>query len=454
MWFNSIDYLLFFVVVYSIYWFAPQASKKYILLIASFFFYAYWSLGFFVHFLAVTAISYLCVIGIRKTKSNRFMIIGIIFNISNLLFFKYSQSIINGYISYNPQALSFFSEFPNIILPLAISFYSFQIIAFIVDTYRNQTADIGFLDFLLFIFFFPQLIAGPIMRHSDFFHQLKNIRQNESDTIEALYRILSGVFKKVLIADQMARIINPIWADPLSFSGTTTLLAILGFSIQIFCDFSGYTDIARGCALLLGYRIPENFRAPYFSLNFAELWSRWHITLSTWLRDYLYIPLGGSRVSALRLNFNTIIVMSLGGLWHGNTYAYLIWGFLHGSILVIERRLGKATVESPIPKKILGWAIVTFFWLVGAFAFRSGNWDVLSKMIASFSNPGKTKIFLEQFFGLVVLCYLIQFFEWKDFFANRIKWNHYITIPVLSLILYFAISRIPVIQEQFIYFQF
>lgn len=455
MWFNSLDYLFFFLVVYSIYWISPKNRQKYILLLASFFFYAYWSIPFFFHFLGITAISYFFIGLIRKTKKKRYLIAGVGLNLTNLLFFKYTQSIINGLLSIeNTEPDSFLSSLPEVILPLAISFYTFQIIAFIVDTYREETAGIGFFDYLLFIFFFPQLIAGPIMRHSDFFHQLGNTTLTESSVKEALLRILSGVFKKVYIADQMARIINPIWADPGDQSGVSVVLAVLGFSVQVYCDFSGYTDIARGSALLLGYRIPENFRSPYFSISFSELWSRWHITLSTWLRDYLYIPLGGSRVAPWRHNLNSIIVMSLGGLWHGNTYTFFLWGLLHGIFLAGERKLGKFTKESSFPLQLVGWILVTLGWLLGAAFFRAGNWETLSGMGSSLLHPGGTKINGEQFWTLFFLCYGIQFMEYKNYFKEKLRWNLNVMIPVLSIVLYFAIAKIQVTVDQFIYFQF
>ncbi|NCN08760.1 MAG: MBOAT family protein [Leptospira sp.] len=454
MWFNSLDYLLFFLVVYTIYWSVPSFLKKYILLFASFFFYAYWNLAFFFHFLGTTIFSYAIVSLLRKEKKKSILLIGVGANLLNLIFFKYSQSFINGILSIPGNEDLFFTSLPKIILPLAISFYTFQIIAFIVDTYRTDTDGIGFIDFILFIFFFPQLIAGPIMRHSDFFHQLGKVELKLADTQEALLRIISGVFKKVLIADQMARIINPIWNDPTSSSGSEIFLAIIGFSVQVYSDFSGYTDIARGSALLLGYRIPENFRSPYFSLSFSELWSRWHITLSTWLRDYLFIPLGGSRVTNTRLYFNTLVVMSLGGLWHGDTYTFFLWGLIHGTFLILERRWGVINTRNKLFNSCMGWVLVTIGWLIGALMFRSGNWETFSAMMSSMTNPGKVKIYWQTFIELSLLCYAIQFLELKNFFQEKIKFNQTALILILSVVMYFAIVRIKIQQDQFIYFQF
>jgi D-alanyl-lipoteichoic acid acyltransferase DltB (MBOAT superfamily) len=454
MWFNSIDYFFFFLVVYISYWATPPKFQKYILLFSSFFFYAYWSLSFFIHFFAITSISYLFVVKLRQNKSKAFLFFGVGINLANLLFFKYSQAIINGILKDNPSPPPYFASLPEIILPLAISFYTFQILAFIVDTYRGQTDGIGFWDYVLFIFFFPQLIAGPIMRHTDFFFQLGKVQLTKEKIQEGCLRILSGAFKKILIADQMAAMVNPIWNDPYNQTSITVVLAVIGFSIQVYCDFSGYTDIARGSALLLGYRIPENFRAPYFSISFAELWTRWHITLSTWLRDYLYIPLGGSKVAAWRHQMNTIIVMSLGGLWHGSTYTFFLWGLIHGTFLIIERRLGKATKDSKWQFQVLGFTLVTLGWLIGAAFFRAGSWDTIVGMTVSLMKPGGTNIFLEKFFTLVILCYGIQFLEFKNFFKERITWKLEWMIPILSLMLYFSITRIRIIPDQFIYFQF
>lgn len=454
MWFNSLDYFLFFLVVYILYWNTPQKHQKHLLLLASFFFYAYWSLPFFFHFLCTTLVSYGFVLGLRRKPSRSLLVAGVAVNLGNLMFFKYSQSIIQGILASTEDPPVFFSSLPEIILPLAISFYTFQILAFLVDTYRGGTDGIGLWDFVLFIFFFPQLIAGPIMRHSDFFHQLGKTELHWENSQEAILRILSGIMKKVLIADQMAHMINPLWADPYNLTGANAILAVLGFSIQVFCDFSGYTDIARGSALLLGYRIPENFRAPYFSISFTELWTRWHITLSTWLRDYLYIPLGGSKVAPWRHQLNTVIVMSLGGLWHGNTYTFFLWGLLHGSFLILERKFGKASSESRLPIRILGFSIVTLGWLIGAAFFRAGSWDTIVGIGSSLLKPGGTKINLEQFASLSVLCYAIQYLEFRDFFRTSIRWNLNIAIPLLCLAVYFSIARIKIIPDQFIYFQF
>jgi D-alanyl-lipoteichoic acid acyltransferase DltB (MBOAT superfamily) len=480
MWFNSIEFLIFFLVTYSIYWVTPFRFQKYVLLVASFYFYAYWSIGFFLHFLSVTILSFWISDRIRIArkypapgpntgfsakepgsgssqfaKARAWMVIGVGLNLFNLCFFKYTQSILNGLFGNSGTSPdSFFSSIPEIILPLAISFYSFQIIAFIIDSYRGEAESVSFLDYILFIFFFPQLIAGPIMRHSDFFFQLNKRNFSSQDAKEAILKILSGVFKKVLIADQMARLINPIWANPSEQTLVAVLIAILGFSIQVYCDFSGYTDIARGCALLLGYRIPENFRAPYFSISFTELWTRWHITLSTWLRDYLYIPLGGNRVSAKRHQWNTILVMGLGGIWHGNTYTFLLWGLAHAIFLILERRIGKFGPESSIWGKLAGWSIVTLGWHIGVFFFRSGNWETMVGMIHSMGNLGSPKIFYEQFFSLVFLCYGIQYLQYKNFFQEKMNWNWNILVPVLSVLLYFAIARISIVRDQFIYFQF
>ncbi|MCG9874551.1 MAG: MBOAT family protein [Leptospiraceae bacterium] len=454
MWFNSLDYLFFFLIVFSFYWIVPSLFKKYILLFASFFFYAYWDLSFFFHFLGTTIFSYGIVYLLRKEKKKSIMIIGVGLNLFNLIFFKYSQSFINGILSIPGNEDLFFVSFPKIILPLAISFYTFQIIAFIVDTYRKDTDGIGFIDFILFIFFFPQLIAGPIMRHTDFFYQLDKVNMNWKDTQEAILRILSGVFKKVLIADQMAKLIHPIWSNPASNSGVDIFLAVIGFSVQVYSDFSGYTDIARGSALLLGYRIPENFKSPYFSISFSELWSRWHITLSTWLRDYLFIPLGGSRVTQIRLYFNTLIVMSLGGLWHGDTYTFFLWGLIHGTLLILERKWGTIQTRSSIINYLSGWIIVTIGWLIGALMFRSGNWETFVSMVGAMNNPGKVNIYWQTFLEITILCYGIQFLELKNFFSEAIKWNKMAMIFILSTVMYFAIARIKIQQDQFIYFQF
>ncbi|MEQ9365683.1 MAG: MBOAT family O-acyltransferase, partial [Leptospirales bacterium] len=285
-------------------------------------------------------------------KSRAWMRLAIVLNLANLFLFKYFYLLLTFLHDLSGQAF-FQHEYFNqwlyattgnnaIILPLAISFYTFQLVAYVVDVHRGQiTEDTGPLKFFVFILFFPQLVAGPIMRHSDFFHQLNAIRPNEEYIRRGLYLLLTGLIKKVVIADNCIAPVQAVFMAPGEYDGLSNLAAVFGFAARVYCDFSGYTDVARGLGYLLGLKLPENFRAPYLSDSARDLWQRWHITLATWLRDYIYIPMGGNRGGYGRSYFNLITTFTLGGLWHGANYTYIIWGFLHGLVLAAERFYGE-----------------------------------------------------------------------------------------------------------------
>jgi D-alanyl-lipoteichoic acid acyltransferase DltB (MBOAT superfamily) len=262
-------------------------------------------------------------------------------------------------------------------LPLAISFYTFQLIAYAVDVYRGVIpVDPGPRRFFLFILFFPQLIAGPIMRSTDFMDQIDQPQINRRRMYDGLWLIIGGLAKKVLLADPAGNFIAPVFHNPDVYDWSSILLAGIGFSLQVYGDFSGYTDLARGSARLLGYEIPENFLAPFFSRSAKELWQRWHITLASWLRDYIYIPLGGSRVGKLRNYLNLVITFSLGGLWHGADYTFLAWGGMWGVLLAAERWVENDLGINTVPKKsrlLIAAKVAFMFFLfsLGAIMFRS-----------------------------------------------------------------------------------
>ena len=435
----------------------PRHSRKYWLLLASIVFYAYWDWRFLGHFIGVVLINYGFVKFLLKRRVKSIFILAISLNLLNLCFFKYVNSVLvmMGKWGGMPEALLLKKDL-GIILPLAISFYTFQIIAFTTDVWRREVKEIDFIRYSFFIMFFPQLIAGPIMRHSDFLHQIDHTELKEEDVPAGLYLLLLGTIKKVLIADELARIINPVWAAPGQFDQLAVFAASIGFVAQVYCDFSGYTDMARGVARLLGYHIPENFFFPYLSTSFAELWKRWHVTLSTWLRDYLYIPLGGSRTEPARLYLNIIVVMSLGGLWHGNTYAFFLWGLLHGVFLALERFLGFSaparTLYTAIPRNFL----VMIVWWAGAVFFRGQNMETA---IAIFSglleNEGFSLDNATMVFQLTLMAWLLQFLQkYRGRYEHYLKQYWKFVLPALCLITFYLIVRIETPPEKFIYFQF
>ena len=229
----------------------------------------------------------------------------------------------------------------SIFLPLAISFYSFVFIAYTIDVYQGKIQEKeNFLEYFTFIFYFPHLVAGPIIRHSDFFYQLKNpIPLNGTKIANGIYLILQGMLKKLIIADNVSLTIQPIFADPSNFNTLSAWMAVLGYAVRVYCDFSGYTDIARGISKMLGLELPENFLSPYLTTNVRDLWKKWHYTLATWIRDYIYIPLGGSKTSEIRSSLNLILAFTIGGLWHGANYTFIAWGAWNGFMIAIERKL-------------------------------------------------------------------------------------------------------------------
>lgn len=466
MLFTSLLFAAFFLIVYIVFWSIPnQKGKEFWLLFASIVFYGSWSFGFLVHFLAAIGINYYFVHLLQKSQSKKIIVTAVVLNLFNLGVFKYFYFFTDIFAS-----LSGISALTNlrssttfkIILPLAISFYTFQMLAYVIDVYRKKVeSKISLLDFTIFILFFPQLIAGPIMRSQDFLPELKNIKAKPEYLSPGLSFIALGILKKVLIADNLALLIDPVWANPSSYDWLTLLLVIHGFTWQIYCDFSGYTDIARGCAFLLGFKIPENFRSPFLADSAKDLWQRWHVTLSTWLRDYIYIPLGGNRQGEVRSYINLIITFTLGGLWHGANFTYVLWGFYHGVVLSIERIFEKMNFK--VTSTNFLWKIVCILYayhifLFGAIMFRSNHttdyFTVIGKLFtfASGLSLGKTEI--DTILGLCFISFLIQLTQYFEKLPRWILNSRKVLIPVSYVILLLLISLYSKSGKEFVYFQF
>jgi alginate O-acetyltransferase complex protein AlgI len=362
----------------------PSRFRAHLLIFASIVFYATWGLNregwwgirWTAHFIGLVIANYIMVRWMLRTPSRKKTVMAatVVLNLVNLAVFKYFGFFVE-VVTDLGVTLPPFVENLDLFLPLAISFYTFQLTAYVVDVYRGTiTEEIRFSRFFLFILFFPQLIAGPIMRSTDFLPQVSFIDRERM--FRGCWLIMGGLVKKVLLADPMGTILAPVFAAPELYTGWSIMLAGMCFSLQVYCDFSGYTDIARGAALLLGYDIPENFAAPFFSASARELWQRWHITLATWLRDYIYFPLGGSKVSAARTYINQIITFTLGGLWHGADYTYICWGAMWGVLLALERFLEqvlgwKTTPEKGGVLKIAKVFLMFVLFSIGALMFRS-----------------------------------------------------------------------------------
>ena len=345
MLFNSIQFALFLPLVVLLYWLSPQRFKVPLLLAASYIFYMSWRPAFIFLIVGLTVVNYFLGIALHKseTKKKAWLTLAVVLNLVTLGYFKYAYFLddmarqIMAPAGVTVPAIPF-----DIVLPLAISFFVFEFIHYIVDVYRGSEPIKSFVSFALFASFFPTQIAGPIKRFQDFIPQFLSPPKFSSKYLdEGVPLILMGLVKKALIADNLAFFVQGGFSHPEAFSGLDLWVFAYAFAFQIYFDFSGYTDIARGSARLFGYKVPINFNLPYLANNISDFWHRWHISLSTWLRDYLFIPLGGSRGSELKIARNLLITMTLGGLWHGAALHFVVWGIYHGFMLVVHRQFKK-----------------------------------------------------------------------------------------------------------------
>ncbi|MEN9969180.1 MAG: hypothetical protein RIR94_1376 [Bacteroidota bacterium] len=385
MLFNSFEFFLFLPVVFILYWFVFHKSLKWqnaLVLIASYFFYGWWSWPFMTLLMGSTLLDYLYGFGVASSdrkKAKLFLWLSVVNNLGILGIFKY----------YNFFALEFqqgldllgFHTNPYLLkvaLPIGISFYTFHGMSYVFDIYRGQQKPVrNFVDYAVFVSFFPLLVAGPIERANHLLPQVQKARSfRYQQALEACRLILWGLFKKVVIADSIAQVIDPIFMHYTDHSGLTLLLAAIGFSIQIYGDFSGYSDIALGTAKLFGFELLSNFRFPYFSRDVAEFWRRWHISLSSWFKDYLYIPLGGSRVGKYKAVRNTFIIFLVSGFWHGASWNFIVWGFIHACgflpLLLLERN--RKHLSEVVAQEQLLPNLKELFQMLGTFAFVTFAW--------------------------------------------------------------------------------
>lgn len=341
MSFITLEFLILFFATTIFYHLSRTEKKKQmVLLAASYIFYAYWDIRFLGLLLMLTLVVYRLAIKVSESQERKreriYCIIGVIVSLGILAFFKY----FNFFFSIVKKTFNCESDKAlYIILPVGISFYTFQAISYLVDVYREEIeARRSFQQVALYIAFFPQLVAGPIVRASDFLPQMDKEHKIRLENVEKAIQIfLFGLFKKVVIADRLAVCVDAVFATPTVYDSLSIMFAVIAYSMQIYCDFSGYSDMAIGIAKFFGYELPENFNMPYISKNPTEFWNRWHISLSRWLRDYLYIPLGGNRRGKIRTYINLVITMLLGGLWHGASWNFVLWGGLNGALLVIHK---------------------------------------------------------------------------------------------------------------------
>lgn len=360
MLFPTLDFALFFMVVFAVSWELRnrQDARKVFLLAASYFFYGYWDWRFTALLAGSSLINYAAgrMIDVSGGDRERKLLLGIAvaLNLAILGFFKYYGFFLDSLATLLASAgLERDLPFLEIILPVGISFFTFQGISYVVDVYRRQVEAVESpVDVFLYISFFPQLVAGPIVRAADFLPQLRAVpRLSRSLVSLGILLILLGLFKKMVIANYLATgLVDQVFFDPAMYAGPDLALAVYAYAIQIYCDFSGYSDIAIGVAALLGYRFKWNFNQPYRAASLQEFWRRWHISLSEWLRDYLYKPLGGSRGSAGATCRNLFLTMLLGGIWHGAAWTFVIWGVIHGTALAVERyAFAFKNAPAPVP---------------------------------------------------------------------------------------------------------
>jgi alginate O-acetyltransferase complex protein AlgI len=376
MIFNSIVFLVFFALVFFIHWFVLRKNLKYqnlFLLVCSYIFYGWWDWRFLFLILLSSLIDFFVGLQIGKThnkKRRKFLLFtSLITNLGLLFYFKYYNFFIAEFITMADSLGISVNNFSlSIILPVGISFYTFQTLSYSIDVYKGDlkpTKDI--IAFLAFVTFFPQLVAGPIERAKHLLPQFFKEKKFDYETASSGAKlILIGFFKKIVIADKVAILVNAIYNSPTSYPGFPMIVATILFAYQIYCDFSGYSDIAVGTSRLLGFDLMTNFNKPYFSKSISEFWTRWHISLSTWFRDYIYIPMGGNRVSKGKWAFNIMVTFLISGLWHGANWTFVVWGFFHGLLIVIER----FTID--LRQKFFRPIIQTSFYSLGSVAVTFG----------------------------------------------------------------------------------
>lgn len=464
MLFNSWIFVAFLVVLLAVV--APMRRYgtpwRVTLLVASYFFYAQWDWRYCFLILGSTIVDYALALGIDAGRHpRRYIVLSVVANLGFLGFFKYANFLLDtaGRVG------AAFSLPPftalDIVLPVGISFFTFQAMSYTIDVYRKELpARRSFLDYALFIAFFPQLLAGPIVRAREFFTQLDNpVRTTFLEARYALVLIALGLVKKMVLADTLALRFDPVWTNAAHASPWEALLAVYAFAFQIYFDFSGYTDVAIGVALLLGFRFPKNFDYPYLALSIQDFWRRWHMTLSRWLRDYLYVALGGNRHGPARTYAALMITMLLGGLWHGASWNFVIWGGLHGAYLALERVLPERWRSPPASRLatalrwLLTFNLVCLAWIFFRSPGLAASGEMLAKVAAlpgALPNPGEAARAIA--FVAVVLGWqaLARRLDLKHAIAARgVAWVACITLALLALAWLTPGKTMP-----FIYFQF
>lgn len=471
MVFNSLIFLGFFLVVFLLHNLPlPWTIKKINLLIASYLFYAAWNPPFVMLLWLTTVVDWLVAKGIAATDSRTakrlLFTISLVGNLGLLAFFKYGAFLLQTFTAITGLAVGPLSGSIawNIVLPVGISFYTFVTLSYTIDVYRGDLEPCdSLLDFALLVSFFPHLVAGPILRASEFLPQCRTPRVGTAHQVGwgfALFVV--GMFEKVVLADGvLAPVVDKVYGSLHQAGQGEAWVALLAFAGQIFCDFSGYSLAAIGLALALGFVFPDNFRCPYGAVGFSDFWHRWHMTLSRWLRDYLYIPLGGNRNGGLRTNVNLLLTMLLGGLWHGAAWKFVIWGGLHGVYLIGERA-GKRIMPAglvrcipPILLALITFGLVSLTWVF----FRASSLDDAMLMLNKLASSQPNGLYLGDFAHCTVLFVVagLLLAHWQlrhnslEETASRLAWWYGSGLIAVMLI---ALFLAPGDDRAFIYFQF
>jgi alginate O-acetyltransferase complex protein AlgI len=479
MLFNSFSFLLFFPVVCIIYFLIPHKYRWLLLLIASYYFYMNWIPVYGLLLLGSTIVTYVCAILLERESKRRnkhiILTISLILNFGTLFFYKYFNFVNNSvYKLLGHYGITWGVPDFDVLLPVGISFYIFQTVGYTIDVYRGDLkAERHFGIYALFISFFPQLVAGPIERATNLLPQFysKHIFSYER-VVNGLKLMLWGFFMKVVVADRLSLYVDAVYNNAEHHNGTTLLTATLFFTFQIYCDFAGYSNIAIGTARVLGFDLMANFRQPYFAKSIPEFWRRWHISLSTWFRDYLYFPLGGNRVPYLRWQFNLVVTFIISGIWHGANWTFVVWGLLHGLFQIISnlfKRTNLVNDEKSLVSKLVPGFILSSFntlttFLLVSFAwifFRARDLEtamfIIKKIVltnGSLYKGHQTMLIPYCVLGVFMLLLVEYFNENKIKFSlfenNRVFVRHLSYTALILLILLFGVFD----GGQFIYFQF
>lgn len=479
MLFNSFAFAVFFPIVFILYWRMPHKWRWMLVLLASYYFYMSWNAKYVFIIFLTTAVSYFAALFIEKEKEKQrkkvIMAVVAIICLGVLFFFKYfdfvSESITN---ILNMFTLKMTPMTLNLVLPVGISFYTFQTLSYVIDVYKGDvSAEPHFGKYAAFVSFFPQLVAGPIERSSNLLPQIK--AEHEFDYDKATYglKLMAwGYFKKVVIADTLSQIVSKVYDYPQRYHGFALVLATIFFTFQIYCDFSGYSDIAVGTAKMMGIDLMINFKSPYFSQSIKEFWSRWHISLSTWFRDYVYIPLGGNRVGRIRHYFNLIVTFLVSGLWHGANWTFVIWGAVHGVAQVIEdavlpKKHKKSTGVIWVARVLLVFVFCSFAWIFFAAQTVQDAFYIISNIFVGIGEFGTylytgfsvleiSKIDLVFLCASMLLLIIYDYISLKRDVIDAVSSNKsFVRWCVYCVFVLWIIINLPVADStEFIYFQF